>query len=86
MVRLTKEQIQFYKDNGYIHLKKLIKEEELRRVSQEYDNLFRRKNREKTESSWVGSDDTFRESDSPYTVRYCQLFILKLIFLNGLTR
>ncbi|XP_045777079.1 phytanoyl-CoA dioxygenase, peroxisomal-like [Maniola jurtina] len=69
MVRLTKEQIQFYKDNGYIHLKKLIKGRELQRVSEEYDNLFRRKNAEKTESSWVGSDDTFRESDSPYTVK-----------------
>ncbi|XP_046971364.1 phytanoyl-CoA dioxygenase, peroxisomal-like [Vanessa cardui] len=69
MVRLTKEQIQFYKDNGYVHLKKLIKDDELQKLSKEYDDLFRRKNQAKTESSWVGSDDSFRESDSPYTVK-----------------
>lgn len=72
MVRLTKEQIQFYKDNGYIHLKKLIKGREFQRISEEYDDLFRRKNQAKTESSWVGSDNTFRESDSPYTVRFSE--------------
>ncbi|XP_052744095.1 probable alpha-ketoglutarate-dependent hypophosphite dioxygenase isoform X2 [Bicyclus anynana] len=70
MVRLTREQIQFYKDNGYIHLKGLIRGKELQRVSEEYDSLFKRKNSEKTESSWVGSDDTFRESDSPYTMHH----------------
>ena len=79
MVRLTKEQVQFYKDNGYIHLKNLIKGEELKRVSEEYDDLFKRKNQAKTESSWVGSDDTFRASDSPYTVRF---FYLYSVYLN----
>ena len=81
MVRLTKEQVQFYKDNGYIHLKNLIKGEELKRVSEEYDDLFKRKNQAKTESSWVGSDDTFRASDSPYTVRF--FLSLRCIFKQG---
>ncbi|VVC86490.1 phytanoyl-CoA dioxygenase, peroxisomal-like [Leptidea sinapis] len=69
MGRLTAEQLKFYKDNGYIVLKKLIKGKELERLSEEYDNLFRRKNEAKTESSWVGSDESHRESDSPYTVK-----------------
>ncbi|CAG9565130.1 unnamed protein product [Danaus chrysippus] len=69
MVRLTDEQKKFYKENGYIHLKKLIKDDELKTLSQEYDNLFRRKNQQKIESLWVGGDDNFRESDSPYTVK-----------------
>lgn len=68
MVRLTEEQKKFYKENGFIHLKKLIKDGELKTLSQEYDDLFRRKNQQKIESLWVGGDDNFRETGSPYTV------------------
>ncbi|CAG4984234.1 unnamed protein product [Colias eurytheme] len=69
MGRLTKEQKQFYEENGYIVLKKLIKGKELERLSEEYDKLFKRKNDGKLESSWVGSEENHRASDSPYTVK-----------------
>ncbi|KAM3955877.1 phytanoyl-CoA dioxygenase, peroxisomal [Aphomia sociella] len=69
MVRLTEEQKQFYKDNGYLVLKNLIPEDELNTLSREYDELFYRKNQQKMESSWVGSDANDRKSDSPYTVK-----------------
>lgn len=68
MVRLTKEQKEFYKKNGYILLKNLVCDEELDRISEEYDELFQRKNQEKMESSWVGSDANDRKSDSAFTV------------------
>ncbi|XP_041969170.1 phytanoyl-CoA dioxygenase, peroxisomal-like [Aricia agestis] len=68
-MRLTNEQKQFYKENGYIHLKKVIKGKLLEDVSREYDDLFWRKNEDKTESSWVGTEETHRVSNSPYTVK-----------------
>ncbi|XP_068619248.1 probable phytanoyl-CoA dioxygenase [Battus philenor] len=72
MGRLTASEKKFYKDNGYILISNLFTEDELSRLSQEYDNLFQRKNQSKIESSWVGSDANFRESDSPYTVKGIQ--------------
>ncbi|KAH9630548.1 hypothetical protein HF086_018464 [Spodoptera exigua] len=69
MGRLTPEQKKFYKDNGYILLKNLISEEELSRVIDEYDKLFKRKNLEQMENSWVGKNEDNRKSDSPYTVK-----------------
>ncbi|CAK1553344.1 unnamed protein product [Leptosia nina] len=69
MSRLREEQVQFYRDNGYIVLKNLVKGKELQRLTEEYDDLFRRKNEAKTESSWVGSEQNHRVSDSPYTVK-----------------
>lgn len=68
MGRLTPEQKKFYKDNGYILLKNLISEKELSRVIDEYDKLFKRKNQETMENSWVGKNEDNRKSDSPYTV------------------
>lgn len=68
MVRLTPEQVQFYRDNGYILLKGAIKGKDLEVLSREYDNLFKRKNESKTESAWVGRVHNHRISDSPYTV------------------
>lgn len=73
MGRLTPEQKQFYKDNGFILLKNLISEKELSRVIDEYDKLFKRKNQETMENSWVGKNEDNRKSDSPYTVR-CVFF------------
>ncbi|XP_049877604.1 phytanoyl-CoA dioxygenase, peroxisomal-like [Pectinophora gossypiella] len=69
MVRLTAEQKKFYNDNGYIVVKNVISEKELSRLSEEYDKLFARKNQEKMESSWVGSDENDRKSDSTHTVK-----------------
>lgn len=69
-MKLTAAQKQFYEKNGYIVLKNLIPEDELARISEEYDKLFQRKNQEKMESSWVGSDDNDRKTDSATTVGY----------------
>ncbi|XP_075976586.1 phytanoyl-CoA dioxygenase, peroxisomal-like [Anticarsia gemmatalis] len=69
MVRLTAEQKQFYKDNGYILLKNLLSEKELSQVIDEYDKLFKRKNLETMENSWVGKNKDNRKSNSPYTVK-----------------
>lgn len=74
--RLTDEQIKFYKDNGYIHIKNLLTPEELKEISDEYDNLFRRKNQGIMENSWVGgAADDLRISDSPYSVSYPQVLL-----------
>ncbi|KOB53206.1 putative alpha-ketoglutarate-dependent hypophosphite dioxygenase, partial [Operophtera brumata] len=67
MGRLTEEQKQFYKDNGYIVLKDLVIPEDLEEISVEYDKLFLRKNQEKMESSWVGSDENDRQNNSMFT-------------------
>ncbi|KAJ2942129.1 hypothetical protein O0L34_g11043 [Tuta absoluta] len=69
MVRLTKEQKTFYDENGYIILKNVVPSTELDRISEEYDKLFTRKNQQKMESSWVGSDENDRQSDSQQTVK-----------------
>lgn len=65
---LTEDQKQFYRNNGYIVLKGLVPTEELDAMCVEYDQLFRRKNNEKMESSWVGSDENDRKNDTEYTV------------------
>lgn len=96
MGRLIEEQKQFYKKNGYLVLKGLVPAEELEAISVEYDKLFRRKNQEKMESSWVGSDENDRKNDSEYTVGYlntCVNYakltipdIFRKIFLTTLSR
>ena len=68
MSRLTAEQKTFYKENGYIVLKDVLSEEELSAISAEYDKLFERKNQDKMESSWVGSDADDRRNDAAQTV------------------
>lgn len=68
MVRLTPQQKKFYEDNGYILLKNVFSEAELSEAIDEYEQLFARKNQEMMETSWVGSNETNRKSDSPFTV------------------
>ncbi|CAB3219829.1 unnamed protein product [Arctia plantaginis] len=69
MGHLTTEQKEFYKKNGYVVVKNVLSEEELNEISKEYDELFARKNQEKMESSWAGSDANDRKTDSNYTVK-----------------
>ncbi|KAG6453236.1 probable alpha-ketoglutarate-dependent hypophosphite dioxygenase [Manduca sexta] len=69
MTRLTEEQKQFYQDNGYIVVKNVLTEQELAEITEQYDKLFRRKNQEKMESSWVGSDENDRKNDGEMTVK-----------------
>ncbi|PSN48716.1 hypothetical protein C0J52_08783 [Blattella germanica] len=55
---LTKEQIQFYKENGYIKLSNIFTEKELQEISDEYDDLFERKQKENAElqAVWKGEE------------------------------
>ncbi|XP_004924081.2 phytanoyl-CoA dioxygenase, peroxisomal [Bombyx mori] len=69
MVHLTEEQKKFYEENGYIVLKNVLSEEDLCSITIEYNNLFNRKNQEKMESSWVGSDHNDRKHDKNFTVK-----------------
>ncbi|CAG9789164.1 unnamed protein product [Diatraea saccharalis] len=69
MVGLTQEQKQFYEENGYVLLENLLPENDLSNIYEQYNDLFKRKNQEKMESSWVGSDANDRQSDSTYTVK-----------------
>nr|XP_021184926.2 probable alpha-ketoglutarate-dependent hypophosphite dioxygenase [Helicoverpa armigera] len=69
MGRLTTAEKQFYKDNGYIVLKKVLSDEEMNAIIEEYDKLFARKNQDKMESSWVGSDADDRKNNSEQTVK-----------------
>ncbi|XP_047996298.1 ectoine dioxygenase-like isoform X2 [Leguminivora glycinivorella] len=41
MVKLTTNQVQFYKDYGYLQVSGIFTEQELAEMSQEYDRLFR---------------------------------------------
>lgn len=66
---LTEEQKQFYKENGYLLVKNVFTEEELKEIETEYENLFRRQNLDNMESAWVGSDENDRKHDGIYTVR-----------------
>ncbi|XP_075982914.1 phytanoyl-CoA dioxygenase, peroxisomal-like [Anticarsia gemmatalis] len=66
---LTAEEKLFYKKNGYIIVKNVLPAEELNEITEEYDKLFARKNQEKMESSWTGSDANDRKNDSEYTVK-----------------
>lgn len=80
---LSDEQIQFYKENGYVHIKNLLTPAELTEISNEYDNLFRRKNQGIMENSWVGGvADDLRITDSPYSVRKSRYYCL-LLFINA---
>ncbi|XP_026725700.1 phytanoyl-CoA dioxygenase, peroxisomal-like [Trichoplusia ni] len=69
MGRLTQEQKHFYKENGYIILKNVLCEADLAAITEEYDKLFARKNQEKMESSWVGTDADDRKNSSEFTVK-----------------
>ncbi|KAI5646348.1 phytanoyl-CoA dioxygenase (PhyH) domain-containing protein [Phthorimaea operculella] len=54
MVKLTKDQVQFYKDNGFIILKNSIDKQQFGRISKEYDRIFNLKRSPAMETSWEG--------------------------------
>lgn len=56
MVRLTKEQKDFYAKNGFIKLSNIYSNEDMDRLSNEYDDLFKRKNIDDMEAAWKGND------------------------------
>lgn len=56
MVRLTKEQIRFWKDNGYIKLSGIFSDKEMDVISKEYDRIFILKNNPGMEARWEGNE------------------------------
>lgn len=71
MGRLSEEQKNFYKENGFVVLKDLISKDELASICEEYNKLFDvklKENAQVMESSWVGSEANDRKSDSNFTV------------------
>lgn len=78
MGHLTTKEKEFYKKNGYLVIKDVLSDKELNEISVEYDKLFARKNQEKMESSWTGSDTNDRKTDSDYTVSLIMLFSKKI--------
>ncbi|XP_069675940.1 probable alpha-ketoglutarate-dependent hypophosphite dioxygenase [Periplaneta americana] len=53
---LTKEQVDFYRENGYIKLDNIFTEEEINEISDEYDELFARKQHDNMRTEWRGKD------------------------------
>ncbi|KAI5646338.1 phytanoyl-CoA dioxygenase (PhyH) domain-containing protein [Phthorimaea operculella] len=68
MVRLTKEQKQFWKDNGFIKLKNIFTKEEMKTISEEYDRLFRLKNNPGMEAAWEGKEMKEAAKEKDYSV------------------
>jgi len=54
--RLTKKELSGYREDGYITVSGLFTEDELKEISQEYDDLFERKKAEngRLEAKWAG--------------------------------
>ncbi|XP_049874863.1 phytanoyl-CoA dioxygenase, peroxisomal-like [Pectinophora gossypiella] len=68
MVRLTKEKIQFWKDNGFIKLKNILTKQELATISKEYDRIFRLKNNPGMEAAWEGNEMKKAAENNEYSV------------------
>ncbi|GBP92484.1 Phytanoyl-CoA dioxygenase, peroxisomal [Eumeta japonica] len=56
MGRLTAQEKQFYKDNGYIKLSNIFTEEEMDEICTEYERIFTLKNNPGMEAAWEGND------------------------------
>lgn len=52
---LTPQEVQFYKDNGYIKIN-VLEKAEIDALSEEYDLLFRLQANEDMDSTWIGED------------------------------
>ncbi len=57
---LSKEQKQFYKENGYILLDNVFSEREMDQCSKAYDSLFQLKKQQNSnlEATWAGNWNT----------------------------
>lgn len=52
---LTPEQVKFYEENGFVKINLLTKDE-IDRLSEEYDELFRLQDNDDMDASWLGED------------------------------
>ena len=83
---LTKEQIQFYEDNGYIKLSNIFSENEIDEISEEYDALFARKNNADLHAVWKGEEmEKACNNDNNVVRTYILPFINKIYNILALT-
>lgn len=69
---LTKQQKDFWHENGYVKLSGVYSEKEFQEISQAYEELFERKRRENLvglESAWVGEEMKRAAGNIDYTVK-----------------
>ncbi|XP_034256160.1 probable alpha-ketoglutarate-dependent hypophosphite dioxygenase isoform X2 [Thrips palmi] len=64
---LTPEEVQFYKDNGFIKIN-VLEKAEIDALSEEYDLLFRLQASDDMDSSWVGDDMKKATNDKKMSV------------------
>ncbi|XP_069676036.1 phytanoyl-CoA dioxygenase, peroxisomal-like [Periplaneta americana] len=65
---LTKEQVNFYKENGFIKLENIFTDEELKEISEEYDELFNRHRSDKMRAEWQGNEMKKAAKQQPVVV------------------
>ena len=65
---LTKEQVQFYRDNGYIKLSGIFTEEEINEISEAYNELFARKRGQELQAEWKGEEMKKAAKQEPVVV------------------
>lgn len=70
MVKLTQDQIQFYKDNGYIILRNIFTKEEIKEFVDEYDRLFYEKNNPGMETAWEATHISAMANHESYSVSF----------------
>lgn len=84
---LTREQKEFYTQNGFVKLSGVFSNEEFEEIAQEYDELFQRKQNEDKdglEAAWVGNDMKKAARNINYTVsRYRVKFSLVIFIYTG---
>lgn len=68
MVRLTKEQIKFFQDNGYIQISNVFSDKEIDTIVNEYSRIFALKNNAGMEAAWLGDDMRKTANEKPYSV------------------
>ncbi|KAJ9589695.1 hypothetical protein L9F63_017101 [Diploptera punctata] len=65
---LTKEQVQFYRDNGFIKLSGIFTDEEVKEISDAYDELFARKRGQELQAAWEGDEMKKAAKQEPVVV------------------
>lgn len=64
---LTQDQVNFYKENGYVKFR-VFNDKEMDRIEKEYEDLFRRKQNPGMESAWIGEDMVKQAKTTEYSV------------------
>lgn len=75
---LTREQKEYYKENGFIKLAGLFTENEIKEISDAYNELFERKNQESCqglEAAWKGDAMKKITENVDYTVRFHFIYL-----------